>query len=1216
MQHFLKTLLMIIAIGLICFLPMQADEPTQTDDVIQDSQLSQSKEDLLNLVYDSALAKAEEGNFKDAIIDFQMALEIQDSLTGKQHSDYALILNNLSYCYFQNSQVEEAIRSKSEALEITAQISGKETLDYASSLNVLVIYFSRLGKYAEALTLGTEVLNIRERILGRNNPDYASSLNNLASLNVSLGNYTEAIRLASEALQIREQLIGKDHPEYANSLNEIAVCYLYLGNYEEALRLCTEALEIRERIFGKENNNYANSLSNLARIYDSMGNYAEAIRYGNEAVEIRERILGKDNPDYAVSLSNLASYHSSLGNYQQAILIETEVLEIRNRILGKEHPDYAISLNNLAAYNALLGNYIEAIECASIVLDSFERIYGTDNPKYATALRNLASYHSSLGHYSEAIQLATEALRIQERILGKDHPEYANTLNNLASYYSYLGNYKEAVRFGTEALNLQEMILGKDHPDYATALNNLAFIHLYLGDYKEAVRLGTEALNLRERILGKDHPDYANSLNNLASFYSGLGNYTEAVSLCTEALNIRKLIFGKEHPEYALSLNSLALCYSHLGDYEEALRLGTEALNLQERILGKDHPGYATSLNNLASYYSYLGNYKEAVRYGNEAVEIRERILGKDHPDYILSIKNLSSYHYIFGNKIETTALINEILPLFTNYLRSSFTGLTAQERTNFWNINKSFFEVDVNAYSYYINYESLISNAYNATLLSKGILLSTEMELSNILQESGDDEVTELYNELRTTHLMLNKLYEKPVAERHIDTDSLERVANAIERDLVERSKEFGDFTRNMTISWQDVQSKLKQKDLAVEFVSFPVLNDSIIYAAYVINPQMETPEMVSLFEAKDLSKIEVGNYYNSTELSKLVWNNLDPYLQDAENVYFAPTGELYNIAIEYLPYYNGEGLMSDFHNFYRLSSTRELAVTRVKNDYTQAALYGGMNFDAKESFLVKDMEKYPELKNRDFSLVKTAYSLDLRKGVNYLPGTAVEVDNIKRYLKKTFVKPLLYKGEVGTEASFKSLSGRKVNIIHLATHGFYWTEKDVRRAKDFSFLMPDNEHTPLYFEDKALARSGLLFSGANNALQGVALPEDVEDGILTAKEIAGLDLRGLDLVVLSACQTGLGEITGDGVFGLQRGFKKAGANSMLMSLWKVDDKATQMLMTKFYEEFLGGKSKHEALRSAQKYLREYQPKESKNDRPYADPKYWAAFILLDALN
>ena len=1168
---------------------------------------------------DSLFAKGVElynlQKYKEAIPFFEESDRIDqtelDSASNRR--DYSTMW--LASCYYIIGNEEQAMELNADYYMVPP-IDRRLTIASDSILAVALEFYNN-EDYFRALEKFKEVAEIEKSVLGENNFYYAKSLSNIASAIWRLTEYAEAVKLQTEVLNIEEMIESEENSDFVESLIKLADYNYFIDGNTEAIRLQLESLNIIDRIAGKQHPDYLSSLHDIVHYYSDLGNYEEAIKYEIEVLNIQETTIGKEHSDYIESLNDLAFYYSRLGEYREAIKFMTEVLNIQETTIGKEHSDYIESLNDLARYYALLMDYREAIKFKTEVLNTQETTIGKEQPDYVESLLDMALYYSIVGDYKEAVRFGTEALDISERSLGKEDWHYTTTLNNLAGYYAALGDIKKSIRLGTEVLEIEERVWGKEGRGYITGLNNLGLYYAALGDYSKAITLGKEALDISERILGREDWYYTTTLNNIGLYYSFLKDYKKAITLVTEALDISERILGKKNYLDYMYLNNLAMNNYALGNYEESLRLGTEALNAIDRIAGKEHPEYAMLLGNLAYYYSTLGAYKEAITLGSEVLDINERFLGKEHLNYIRCLRGLAYYYFKLGNKNETTALINETLPLFSNYIKSNFSGLTTQERSNFWDINKSFFEVDINIYPFNINSESLISTAYDATLLSKGILLSTEMEFSNILQESGDDKITELYNELRSTRLMLNMLYQKPISERQVDTDSLERVANTLERDLIERSKEYGDFTRNMTISWRDVQSKLKQKDLAVEFVSFPIENDSTIYAAYVINPQMETPEMVSLFEAKDLSKIEVGNYYNTTELSKLVWNNLDPYLKDAENVYFAPTGELYKIAIEYLPYYKSEGLMSDFHNFYRLSSTRELAVTKVKNDYTQAVLYGGMKFGTKKSFLKKDMEKYPKLKNRDFSIVNVAGSLELRDGVKYLPGTAVEVDNIERYLQKTSVKPLLYKGQVGTEASFKSLSGRKVNIIHLATHGFFCTEDDARRAKDdISFLMPVKERGLRYFEDKALTLSGLLFSGANNSLKGIALPENVEDGILTAKEIAELDFRGLDLVVLSACQTGLGEITGDGVFGLQRGFKKAGANSILMSLWKVDDKATQMLMTKFYEEFLGGKSKYEALKSAQKYLREYQPKGSKNDRPYADPYFWAAFILLDALN
>jgi CHAT domain-containing protein len=291
--------------------------------------------------------------------------------------------------------------------------------------------------------------------------------------------------------------------------------------------------------------------------------------------------------------------------------------------------------------------------------------------------------------------------------------------------------------------------------------------------------------------------------------------------------------------------------------------------------------------------------------------------------------------------------------------------------------------------------------------------------------------------------------------------------------------------------------------------------------------------------------------------------------------------------------------------YNMFRLSSTRELVNSGEINVNNRAVLYGGLDYYA--AIDTTTLIKRSTIMDEPYKERANVRGMGLRGGKEYLEHTKIEVDKIGDELSKAKWVCLMDTASLGTEESFKSLSGKSINTLHIATHGFYYTKEEAE-DKGYQFMLLDDQKTSA--EDKSLTRTGLIMSGANHILEGEELPENVEDGILTAKEIADVDLRGLDLVVLSACQTGLGDISqGEGVFGLQRGFKKAGANSILMSLWEVNDKATQILMTQFYKNLVSGQSKHQSLRSAQKYLREY------NNGCYNEPKYWAAFILLDGI-
>jgi CHAT domain-containing protein len=475
-------------------------------------------------------------------------------------------------------------------------------------------------------------------------------------------------------------------------------------------------------------------------------------------------------------------------------------------------------------------------------------------------------------------------------------------------------------------------------------------------------------------------------------------------------------------------------------------------------------------------------------------------------------------------------------------------------------------------------------------------------------------------------------------VADRTLSTDSLSTLVNAQERELIDMSKQYGDYTKNLLIDWRAVQAKLTANDIAVEFATYHT-GDGTTYCAYLLKKSYTKPRMVACMRTQ--KEINSQQLYSDGKLSGFIWGSFADELADVKNIYFGPAGELYNIAIESLPdWENPDRLVSDRWNFYRLSSTRELALIKDKNQIKQSVVYGGLKYNTGTATLQRDRLNYPNVVRGLGAGTEIADSLNLRAGVADLPGTKIEADAIDKRLKAVKIDDIIRTDTIGTETSFKALSGQKKNLLHIATHGFYWTETEARR-NNYSFLALNNDDKR-YQEDKALTRSGLLFAGANNALKGGTLPEGVDDGILTAQEISQLDLRGLDLVVLSACETGLGEITGDGVFGLQRGFKKAGAQSIMMSLWKVNDTATQMLMTQFYTNLTSGKSKRQSLLDAQRYLREYEAEETvkqnsgltlsqqkqankmennagqntgtRKIHPYAKPEYWAAFILLDA--
>ena len=1110
------------------------------------------------------------------------------------------------------------------------------SLNKANSYTTEALLQKSLANYNKAIELELKSLTIRNNICGNESFESSISLNNLSTYYSDLGKYKKAIELAIAAISIQERTVAKTSPDYTASLNNLAGYYSLSGNYAEAIRLATEVLNLDEIIFGNEHPSYAIALSNLAAYKSAIGEYSEALDLEKNASIIYEKTLGKDHPTYAGSLSSIANYNSILGNYQEAISLNTEALKIYEKTLGKEHPTYSLSINRLAELQVHIGNYPMATKLFTQALETAKKSLGPNHSAYATILHNMATCISILGDDRKAITLEKEALSIREKALGKESDAYSVSLHSLAVLNSSTGNYVEAIKYETESLNIIKKTLGKNHKSYSTGSSCLASYYSALGNYEEAIRLDSEALYTIEQTFGKNHPDYANILSNLANDYYYYGNYLEASRLGHEALNIREKVLGTQHPDYAEALSNVSMFNISLGNLAEAKRQIMEASKIFQITFGQESHNYSIMLHKLALCNALQHNFSESIRLEKEVLKIFAKTIGKNHPDYRLALNDLTFYYFNSKDYINTAQQAILTTEECNKIVFSTFTDLTSHERTLFWNKYSNWYNYYLPMFSYYISEPELSVATYNGALLAKELLLNADREMSQLILESNDKAFIQEYRDLQFNKTILYKMLQKPKKEHITAIDSIHRIVRKQEKELITKSKVYGDYTRNLQITWKEVQKKLNKEDIAIEFLAFPAGKDSIIYAALILRPETTSPKMIPLFERKQLSNINKKDFYTTPTLSQLIWKPLEKELKGIKNVYFAPAGQLHNIAIEHLPS-SDSTFIAEQINFYRLSSTRQLVMIKDKSHIKEAVLYGGLKYDADTTALVVENKKYTDIP-RDLNIQHTFYpdSLNLRDGAKYLPATKIEAEQIKQALENTRLQPALYMDLRGTEESFKALSGKNISMLHIATHGFYWTETEARQTKDLDFLMMGDNNQSRYVEDKALTRSGLLLSGANIALKGNPLPEGLEDGILTAKELAGLDLRGLDLVVLSACQTGLGEITGDGVFGLQRGFKKAGANTLLMSLWKVDDNATQLLMTQFYKNLLAGKSKFESLREAQKYVRDYEveiettpdkrwqsearqkekqskkpmPKEFKKIKKYKDPFYCIHFI------
>ena len=759
-------------------------------------------------------------------------------------------------------------------------------------------------------------------------------------------------------------------------------------------------------------------------------------------------------------------------------------------------------------------------------------------------------------------------------------------LDAMQDYYKYDNDYKNALQFALKKHNLANR-RGMEL-QYHVGFSEIARIYEKLEEFEKAIKYEMQYLQIsNNRYKNQDEGGRRAAIKRIIDY---------SFELLKKNKEVTNLVW-------------IDKAFSILNENENLFNDDSEKISLHDLI--------ATDMIDCRSYYPY---WKEAIKHHELCFNLCKE-LGLEKINYARSVAKCYNILGDFNNYIAWEVIIFNLLQ--DRELRN-FLYADKSLREYVWGSDIEDF-MDFVRIAYYNPSLETAELAFNVALFVKGLLLNSDVALKEALNDKvkNDSTTKEIYN-------------------RWIKNDSEGSINE--ERNLLLTLKDL-QYNQHLKVGYDDVMSKLGKNDIAIEFlkVNYKIfMRDSVAYMAIISKNKEGYPKIVPLFKQLDLPNNSI-NLYQSNILTDLIWKPLEIELENIKNIYFSPDGELFNISIESLPHWNQPCLMSDKWNMYRLSSTRQL-VSPHKESLKHASVFGGIQYDANEDVLLSDSRRYSNGK-RSFvdGSTDVAHFINLRGGAAYLPATKAEAEEVKRSLENKLIKTYVLFDTQATEGAFKNLSGRKTNILHIATHGFYWSESETKFRNDLKFLMVDSNVQENSVEDKALTRSGLLLAGANNALMGKRLPEGVDDGILTAKEISQLDLRGLDLVVLSACQTGLGEIKGDGVFGLQRGFKKAGANSLLMSLWKVDDEATRLLMTQFYKNLTSGMSKYESLKQAQKYVREYEvevevksdarpsvsahakeqaqqnasrEKTYKKAKKYQAPYYWAAFILLDAIN
>lgn len=797
--------------------------------------------------------------------------------------------------------------------------------------------------------------------------------------------------------------------------------------------------------------------------------------------------------------------------------------------------------------------------------DSICREYSIER---AVSFSKSASFYDSSHNYLKAIEYEEQAMSIFRYWLGRYNEKYDHSVFMLGYYYSMLENYDKAEYYLKESVEVRKALYGEGQEPYAVSLTQLANCFMSLNKISKAITIYEQAINSLENNLNHYNLSYTRAKSLLAQAYYSLGDIPKAIQYTEDVVKINKSLFGENDEEYILPFMSLAQ-YLLRSDLSKAELAYQDLVSVIKLKYGKEDPMYLLVINGLAQCYLLQNKLEKALNIAREIEKLVSKMYGENSKETGL-LYDLKSQIYAFMHDYEKAidfglASLEIFKPTLSGDAYSNSLSIIADyyaKKGDFNNAYK-FADIAINVFKEYVIQEFVkLSEDQKYSLWQKRHFLFDSGYIFYAANCMNNAYIGELYN---------NALFFKGITLRDGMSDEC---------------------------TWENIKESLNDSDIAIEFLASHEQDSLFCYYAVLIRKDYKYPKMFRLFDISqfgELLKKDMTKHEIDIQLGNLIWGKMEKELIGIKNIYFSPSGMFLKIGIEYLPIDN-ETVYEDKFNLFRLSSTTELLQKTQQCQYNKAFLFGGLDY------------------NDPFEIAQAQITNKTRSGFDMLSNSYDEVSSISKTLNGNHVNCKIFSGLDGTENVFKMLEKEDFEILHFATHGENVDESDVEMMKDSNnliFLKNNSKEKYFVYEKDAMSWSYLVMSGGNKLVNRVIISSSTEDDILTAAEISNMRFSHLDLVVLSACKTALGQQGIDNsILGLQRGFKKAGANTILMSLDKVDDEATKILMVEFYKNLMNGKSKFQSLKEAQKYLRQV------DNGKYDKPEYWASFIMLDGLN
>jgi CHAT domain-containing protein/Flp pilus assembly protein TadD len=921
------------------------------------------------------------------------------------------------------------------------------------------------------------------------------------------------------------------------------------------------------------------------------------------------------------SLQTRADSLSNLGQHTGAVEALNQALSVASMQYGPTDSTIAMLLESLGKSYYRLADYASAEQAWNRARDIREKASGAGSSATARVLNNLAVLYKAQGRYAESEALYRKALDIRERTLGPDHLDVAASLNNLANLLLVQARYTEAEADYQRALDITERQLGENDPKIAISLNNLAALYHMLGRYVDEEPLYRRALDILTKTYGQEHPDVAQAMNNLGYMYHDMGHNADAEPLYQQALTIQERTQGMDHPKVAATLSNLARLYTDEGKYDLAEPLLRRALTIGEKTQGADHPEVAEILKNLGDLFQLQARYPEAQVTYQRALTILEKSVGKTHPIEAGTLFGLAMMAKQAGDFAAAKQYESRAFTIRRKNLSEGFASLAERNALEY----SRFFQDEA------ANYLSVLLDSPDGTTTYRSdiahVVLSTKGQVSDgiFARHKTVSAIAALVDSMNQARQVLSRLYvDGPdPARAWAYNNDLTRAAQRKEQFEVELAKRSGELRSEKIVADIEpakVVAKLPPQSALVDFVRYAhhltwnltedrylavVIRSGGKIAVFALGTAMEMDSAIaryrSHFQNPSASEMSRSAYSAAAnDLRRLAWDPLAAQLSNVKLIFVAPDGALSLVSFAGLLDSDGNYLIEQYAFHYLLSGRDLLEPASTAPRGSGLLAMGDPDYDAPSASRTGRVTSNRLLTGLQGALA-TLMPRNVASGcralrdrhVARLPGTRSEVEIVAKQWRDRRAEPVTtYFDSQSSEENLKRECHSK-RIIHLATHGYYISDE----------CRPEHAGSG-FVGESPLLQSGMFLAGSNLLGQGTT-DQGAEDGIVTAEEVASLNLQGTQLVVLSACETGIGRVrSGEGVFGLRRAFEMAGAQTEISALWAVDDQSAAAIVGQLFAEEDG------SLADAMRNSALQRIHDLRNAGQSDDPFFWAAFV------